>query len=181
MTSSDSNCEWDSDTGKNVMKKEKADAVKYVKLRESPLTVAVLSPIPAYFFTENYMEKDRFWVGTCLDGSKSYQTDCFSSEKRENTSIIDHAILINDLELLRFLLDMVKDLTDRDHRHRKLENVLNPSYLFALGLGRIDSLALMIKKAGTGLFEQKSIYCRDTNASDSMLILLEKYDPKKTN
>lgn len=51
-SSSGSDCDNDSDSEWRGAKRQKMDAVKYVKLHASPLSIALLQPCPAYLFTE---------------------------------------------------------------------------------------------------------------------------------
>lgn len=166
ISDSESEYDWDEDKEENVQERPKRPAVEYVKLRASPLTVALLSQCPAYLFTERSEEADKFRPWSTQNGSQIFMT-C-SSGQEPMRGLIDHAILMNDIELLRFLLEMAKSLANRDHRRRTMDSFLREPFLFALKLGRIDCLSMMIEK-GASLFEQKPIYHYQKSPSDSML------------
>ncbi|KAK5800856.1 hypothetical protein VI817_003068 [Penicillium citrinum] len=164
ISDSESEYDWEEDKEENVQERPKRPAVEYVKLRASPLTVTLLSECPAYLFTERSEVADEFRPWSTQDGSRIFIT--YSSGQEPKRGLIDHAILMNDIELLRFLLEMTKSLTNRDHRRRTMDSVLREPFLFALKLGRIDCLSMMIEKGGASLFEQKPIYYYQKSPSD---------------
>lgn len=116
-SSSGSDCDNDSDSEGRGAKRQKMDAVKYVKLRASPLSIALLQPCPAYLLTEKSKEMDRFRAWQRWDDAEVILTD--NSHPEQKMNLVDHAVMTNDIELLRFLLGMAQNITDRDHRHRK--------------------------------------------------------------
>lgn len=173
ISSEDSEFEHDSESGEMVAKPREIDPVKYVKLRSSPLTVAILSSCPAFLFTARSQEKDKFRVWRQEDGVQIIFTS-FPIPESGNT-ILDHAVWENNVELLQFLLNMTKKIVKRDHRHRRLDSVLQPSLLLALKFGRIDCLRIITKESGTGLFEEEHHWIKEDFSLGRMLHLESSY------